>query len=439
VATPSQAAGQALPGSDDGDSTPEPVGYWTLIRSNRNFRLLWMGDVISFFGDWFNTIAMYAIVERLTGSPFALGLVFVTKMLPMGLASPVAGLIADRFNRRKLMIISDLARAVVVLGFLLVRDAGDLPLLYTLAVLQVAIGAVFIPARGASIPNITTPQELVTANTLMAATWSTILAIGAGLGGFATDLFGEHAVFVIDSLSYVVSGALLIPTVIPQKTDVVERGRGILLQAAKDIKDGWKHLHIFPAVGRITLAKSAWALGGGGLVFMLAVLGGELMPASPAVGIGILFSVRGLGTGIGPILARRWFLDERTWPAVLGACLAVSGIFYLGVGVAPWSSLILISLLIAVAHALSGANWVLSNVMLQKRTVDNFRGRVFSTELLLLTVVNAISIVSASVLLEADFISLRGCILVFAAVTTTVGFLWLLKIVPAERAWFKAS
>ena len=124
----------------------EPVGYWQLISTNRNFRLVWMGDIVSFFGDWFNTIAMYAIVERLTGSPFALGLVFVTKMLPMGLASPVAGLIADRFNRRRLMIFANLVRAVVVLGFLLVRDASDLPILYTLAVLQVAIGSVFIPA-----------------------------------------------------------------------------------------------------------------------------------------------------------------------------------------------------------------------------------------------------------------------------------------------------
>jgi len=67
-----------------------------------------MGDVVSFFGDWFNTIALYSIVERLTDSPFALGLVFITKMLPMGLVSPIAGLIADRFNRRRLMIGADI-------------------------------------------------------------------------------------------------------------------------------------------------------------------------------------------------------------------------------------------------------------------------------------------------------------------------------------------
>lgn len=411
----------------------EHVGYWELVRSNRNFRLLWMGDVVSFFGDWFNTIAMYAIVERLTGSPFALGLVFVTKMLPMGLASPVAGLIADRFNRRRLMILADFSRALVVLGFLLVRDTGDLPLLYTLAVLQVAIGSVFIPARGASIPNITTPDELVTANTLMAATWSTILALGAGLGGFATDLLGEHAVFVIDSLSYVVSGLLLWRAVIPQKTDPVEHTRGILRQAVWDIRDGWRHLKIFPEVGRIVLAKPAYMLGGGGLVFMLALLGSKLMPEAPAVGIGILFSVRGLGTGIGPILARRLFLNEDHWPAVLGGCLVFAGVIYLGVGASPWASLLLVSVLITISHAASGANWVLSNVLLQKRTVDNFRGRVFATELLLLTVVNAGSTVMAGLLLESGLVDLRAAILVFAGVMTLIGLAWLFTVVPAER------
>jgi MFS family permease len=420
-------------------TTSEHVGYWELIRSNRNFRLLWMGDVVSFFGDWFNTIAMYAIVERLTGSPFALGLVFVTKMLPMGLASPVAGLIADRFNRRRLMIFADFSRAIVVLGFLLIKDSGDLPLLYTLAVLQVAIGSVFIPARGASIPNITSPRELVTANTLMAATWSTILAVGAALGGFATEIFGEHAVFIIDSLSYVVSGLLLILTVIPQDTDPIERGRGILRQALKDIRDGWRHLRIFPDVGRIVFAKAAWVVGGGGLVFMLALLGGTLMPAAPAVGIGILFSVRGLGTGIGPILTRRWFRNEAEWPTVLGWCIALSGVFYLGVAMMPWTSFILMSVFVAIAHATSGANWVLSNIILQKRTVDQFRGRVFATELLLFTVVDAVSIIGASILLESDLLDLREAILLFSGLMVAAGIIWLLTVVPAERRALTAS
>jgi MFS family permease len=426
--------------ADDLDVEPAegpgtPVGYWQLIRTNRNFRLLWFGDVVSFFGDWFNTIAMYAIVERLTGSPFALGLVFVTKMLPMGLASPVAGLIADRFNRRKLMITADMARAVVVLGFLLVKDAGDLPLLYTLAVLQVAIGSVFIPARSASIPNITTPAELVTANTLMAATWSVILAVGAALGGFATELLGEHMVFVIDSFSYVISGLLLARAVIPQSTDAVRKGEGLIRQAHADIVDGFRHLRLNPHVARIAFAKGVWVIGGGGLVFMLALLGGVLLPGAPAVGIGILFSVRGFGTGIGPILARRWFRDETYWSTLLGWLIAFSGVFYVAVAVSPWTSVVFVAVLVATAHSTSGANWVLSNVLLQQRTVDRYRGRVFATELLLFTGVDALSIVAASVLLESGLLDLREAILLFAGIMLLAGIVWLVTVAPAEKRW----
>ncbi|MGA7303969.1 MAG: MFS transporter [Rhodothermales bacterium] len=411
----------------------QPVGYLDLIRSNRNFRLVWTGGVVSFFGDWFNTIALYAIVERLTGSPFALGLVFITKMLPMGLASPIAGLIADRVNRRKLMIVADISRAIIVLGFLTIETVGDLPLLYALAAVQIVISAAFIPARGASIPNITSEDELVTANALMATTWSSILALGAAMGGFATQWLGEHAVFIIDSLSYVVSGVLLYFAVIPQKTDVVDTERSLIRQAYEDVFEGWRYMRTYPRVGRIALAKASWALAGGGLVFMLTLLGSAINPAAPAVAIGILFSARGLGTGIGPILARRWFKNEDYWPTLLGLCVSFSGLFYLVVSISPWSSIFFLALIVAIAHVSSGANWVLSNVMLQKRAVDRYRGRVFASEWLAVTGVNTISIFAASLMLESAEFSLRTGFQVLAGVQILCGIAWLVLIVPGER------
>ncbi len=391
------------------------------------------GGVVSFFGDWFNTIALYAIVERLTGSPFALGLVFITKMLPMGLASPIAGLIADRVNRRKLMIVADISRAIIVLGFLTIETVGDLPLLYALAAVQIVISAAFIPARGASIPNITSEDELVTANALMATTWSSILALGAAMGGFATQWLGEHAVFIIDSLSYVVSGVLLYFAVIPQKTDVVDTERSLIRQAYEDVFEGWRYMRTYPRVGRIALAKASWALAGGGLVFMLTLLGSAINPAAPAVAIGILFSARGLGTGIGPILARRWFKNEDYWPTLLGLCVSFSGLFYLVVSISPWSSIFFLALIVAIAHVSSGANWVLSNVMLQKRAVDRYRGRVFASEWLAVTGVNTISIFAASLMLESAEFSLRTGFQVLAGVQILCGIAWLVLVVPGER------
>ena len=230
--------------------------YLALVRTNRNYRLLWSGAIASFLGDWFNTIALYVIVQRLTGSPLALGAVFITKMLPFAIASPLAGLLVDRFNRRRLMIATDLLRAVTVIGFLAVDRAAELPLLYALISLQVIFSAVFITARLASIPNITSAEELPVANALSAATWSVILAIGAALGGLATDVLGTDAVFLLDSLTYLVSAFFIWRTVIPQETDALEEGATIRTA----IKSTHKAITPPRSHGRCRVV-SCWSLG----------------------------------------------------------------------------------------------------------------------------------------------------------------------------------
>lgn len=409
----------------------EPAGYRVLVRRNVNFRRLWLGNLISLLGDWFNTIALYTLVAELSGSPFALGAVFITKMLPWGLASPVAGLIVDRYNRRKLMIGSDLLRAVIVLGLLLVDEPHEVYLVYVFTTLQVVVGSVFQPAKSASLPNITTPQELLTANTIMAATWSIMLAAGAALGGFATEWLGIRSVFVIDSATYVVSAFFIYRTVIPQKTERRPPG-GFVRAAIRDILDGFEHLRTHPRIGRIAFAKATWAAAGGGLVFMLTLLGEALSPQATAVGIGVLFATRGLGTGLGPIIARAVFLDRAQWPAVIGACILLSGIAYAAIGFVAWTYLV--TGFILVAHAASGANWVLATVMLQKRTVDRLRGRVFATEWLLVMLGDSVSILIASGLLETSVLSLPSAFAAFGIVQSLCGLAWLVLVVPKERS-----
>jgi len=408
------------------------VGYVQLVRQNTMFRRLWAGSMVSLFGDWFNTIALYALVLSLTGSEFALGAVFIAKFLPSGLASAVAGLLVDRFNRRRVMIGADLIRAVIVLGFLLVDDAGDVWLVYLIAVLQVAVGSVFRPAQNASLPNITKPNELMTANALMATTWSTILAVGAAVGGFATEWLGLKAVFILDSGTYLISAWFIWRTVIPQKTDPVKKGR-LIRTAMADILEGWRHMLRVPEVGRMAMAKANWAIAGGGLVFMLALIGENIRPEAMAVAIGILYSARGLGTGIGPILARSWAKNRDTWPTILGGCVVASGACYLIIGMMPWTYWIVIPVLLA--HATSGANWVLSNVLLQERTEDRWRGRVFATEWLAVMVADSVAILVAGLFLDTDTLALRSLVIMFASLQVTFGVLWLVLVVPRERSW----
>ena len=426
-------------------SVADQSGYWELVRGNADFRRLWVGNTVSLLGDWFNTIALYTLVAQLTsaddgsGSPLALAGVFLFKMVPWALASPLAGVLVDRFNRRWLMIGSDLARAVIVLGFLVVDEPSELPLLYALIMAQVVLSAVFIPAKSASIPNVTTPRELLTANALSSATWSSMLAVGAALGGFTTAWLGAGPVFVIDCATYLVSAFFIFRATIPQDTEPAEEP--LVRAAYREIADGWRYLRATPRVARIALAKATWAVAGGALVFMLTLLGDRLTATALAAGIGILFMARGIGTGIGPIVARSVFRDETRWPTVLGTCVALSGVGYLAVGVVPWIpwsqsgwSLVVVIVLIAAAHASSGANWVLATVLLQKRTPDRYRGRVFSTEWLLVMLAEAASILVAALLLEAGVLSLRTAVCVFAGVQIGCGLAWLVLVVPRERA-----
>ena len=201
-------------------------------------------------------------------------------------------------------------------------------------------------------------------------------------------------------------------------------------RAFREIVDGWRHLRRHPAIARISLVKAVWALGGGGVVFMLILVGEALVPEAPSLGIGLVYGARGLGTGLGPVAARAWLRKKHLWAFWMGIFIAASGVTYLALGSLPWT--LWIVLLVILAHSFSGANWVLSTVLLQERTVDAFRGRVFATEWLLVTLVDSFAILSASLLLESAVLTLRQGILLCAVIQVLCGVAWLLLVVPKE-------
>src|SRR6476661_3444638 len=188
---------------------PTQVGYIDLLRRNYSFRQLWLGQVVSQMGDWFDTIALYTIILNLTGSGREVGLLLVARFLPSFLFGSLSGVVADRFNRRTIMIISDLLRALVVLGFLFVRRADQLWIIYVLTVLQLALSTFFEPAKTAAIPSLVSDRELVSANAISSVTWSAMLTLGAAIGGLITGWFGTDVAFILDAASYLLSAALI--------------------------------------------------------------------------------------------------------------------------------------------------------------------------------------------------------------------------------------
>ncbi|HEV2904869.1 MAG TPA: MFS transporter, partial [Pyrinomonadaceae bacterium] len=190
------------------ETTPS-VGYIELLRKNRQFRMLWLGQVVSQMGDWFDTIAVYTLALQLTGSSRSVALIMVARFLPSVVMGPLSGVVADRFSRRSIMIASDIMRALVVLGFLFVRRPDQMWLVYVLTVLQLAFSAFFEPAKTAVIPSIVSDRELLPANAIASVTWSIMLTTGAAIGGVVTGLFGTNAAFILDSLTFLASAILI--------------------------------------------------------------------------------------------------------------------------------------------------------------------------------------------------------------------------------------
>ena len=404
----------------------EPVGYIDLLRRNRAFRQLWLGQVVSQMGDWFDTIALYTIILNLTGSGRDVGLLLVARFLPSFLFGPLSGVVADRFSRQRIMIISDLLRAVVVLGFLFVRTADQLWIIYVLTVLQLGLSTFFEPAKTAAIPSIVEDRELVAANAISSVTWSVMLTLGAAIGGLITGWFGTDVAFILDAGTYLLSAAL-IASIRVQKRRKREQQKltfGRALGITQTI-EGIRYVKDRPRVLALLLVKPAWGIGGG-ILTLLAVFGERIFPVgkSAATGIGVLFAARGIGTAVGPIVARRISGEgEKRMQASIGISFIIAGVFYAAFGSA--TSFVFALIVLGIAHCGGSILWVFSTVILQRAVDDNFRGRVFAAELALLTLTMAASNYATGELLDRFQVSPR-------VVTIGIGIFFLMP----GLAWF---
>src|SRR5712671_2810991 len=371
---------------------PPNVGYLELLRGNRGFRFLWLGQVVSQMGDWFDTIAVYTIALRLTGSTRSVALIMVARFLPSVIMGPLSGVVADRFSRRSIMIAADLLRAVVVLGFLFIRRPDQMWLVYVLTVLQLAFSAFFEPAKTAVIPSIVSDRELVSANAIASVTWSAMLTLGAAMGGFVAGAFGTNVAFVLDSLTFVASALLIASVRFPKRASrpkaklTIGKALGIT-----DTLEGARYVKHRRRVLAYLMVKPAWGMGGG-ILTLLAVFGERVFPIAgrTATGIGVLFTARGIGTAVGPIVARRWAGETpKQMQNAIGIAFLIGGVFYIAFGVSRSFTLAL--LFLAIAHCGGSILWVFSTVLLQREVEDKFRGRVFAAELALLTLTMAAS------------------------------------------------
>jgi MFS family permease len=363
--------------------------YVRLVRTNRNFRRLWLAQIVSEIGDWFYTLSIYTLLLELTGHASSVALALVLQVLPQTFVGPMAGVVNDRLRRKHVMIAADIGRFVVVLAMLLVRSRSTVWFVYPLLMAETILAAFFEPARNAVIPNIADRGEVLIANTLSSATWSVNLLIGASVGGLVAAFFGRNAVFFLNALSFLASGLLIsrMHFVEPHAESASPlRPRDLVdfSPVLEGIRYVRSHRTLLPAV----FAKAGELMIGPSWV-IFTVLGAHefavrwrgMDPARGAMlGMSILLGGRGLGALVGPMISARWAgrEDRRLQLGILFGYLTIAvGYSCLGVSRNVWMA----SACVLLAHAGGSTVWVFSTTLIQLHSEDRFRGRVFAADL----------------------------------------------------------
>ena len=403
--------------------------YLALLKQNRNFRLLYIGQTISQLGDWFNTVAVFALVLDLTGSATMVAWMLIVQFLPVAIVSPLAGVVVDRFDRRRLMIAADILRGLLILGLLFVRRPEQVWIAYAVMALTVGATSFFEPARTATIPNITSDKELMPANALSSATWSAMLALGASIGGLVTAIAGRNVAFVVNALSFFTSSYFIAQTRYDSTpTPAAPLSGWFALTGIPDLLEGLRYVRARSHVAALMFVKAGWGLAGG-ILLLLAIFGERVFPVagSAAAGIGVMYGARGIGAGLGPILLR-WILGQQpaTLRRAIGPAYFIVGVFYMLLGWAP--NLAIAALCVMCAHLGGSILWTFSTVLLQIEVPDHLRGRVFSAELALVTLTLSASSYWTAYELDHGGWSPRLMSVALGAMFCVPGVLWLLML-----------
>lgn len=388
----------------------------SLLRNVR-FRRLWIGQGFSFVGDAVSMVALVVLVVQIAGNASAVGGALVARLLPT-LASPLAGVFADRLDRRTVLITTDVARSALAFGLIFTEN---LLTVYVLVFLMGLCRTFFNPTIRAAFPSVVGCGDLTRANALFSATFSVSITAGPALGGALVAASGVDAAFVLNSVTYLVSAAFLsrISLSRPEREDTVGLGR--------DLRDGLSYL----AGARVPLAIVI-----GAFLAILTInmtipaevfLAKEVFDAGD-LGYGLLVSMWGGGTVLGAVLMV--LLGDRVnllflyFLSLFGGALAL-----IGTGLSPVFALALGALM--VEGTFTGIENVATDTILQKRVPDTYLGRVFAVRFLSYSAGEAIAYLAGGLIVDA--VGPRSTYLLAGISTVAVGFVVLLMITLPTR------
>ena len=440
--------------------------YRQLLASNADFRRLWAGQVVSEVGDWLNNIAVLALAIQLAG-PGSVGLAIavyaIARHLPLFVFGPVAGVVVDRADRRRVMIAADLVRAALALGFLLAARRESLGVIYAVGAALFSVSAFFNAAKRASIPALTRgTEELLAANSLSASTTAATIAVGSALGGVAATTLGRDAVFVLNAVTFLASAAIVrrIRRIssefrvsgfeLKTKEDESQRGRHppLLLNSKPETRNsklnsvltefrgGLRYVGRDRVMAAVFVVAAGWGLGNGAARALYSIFGArlgeeavggwgagarQLVERPTDFGISVLFVAMGVGGVLGAPLARRLASGGvEGLGARMGRSLFLDGCGLLLFSLMPslWGAA-----LVLVAREMNFAIWwTAQQTILMHRTEDAFAGRVFASYETLTTLMMVGAMLASGA--AADRLGIRAVAAAGGSVIILSGLCW---------------
>ena len=366
-------------------SSKESHSFVALLKSNRNYRYTWFGQIVSEAGDNFNNIAVFSLALANTRSGSVVATILLARGLAMLPAGPIAGILLDRMDRRRIMILSDLIRAIVALCFILAIPSGRTWLLYVCSAALMFASPFFTSGRSAILPTIASREELHTANALTQLTQWTALAVGSFLGGISVSIVGYHLAFVFNAFSFLFSAFCIFqlrsPTGFqPKRTfqllEAITESR--VLQPLREYVAGLRYIRSVPLIFAIGMINIGWATGGGAAQILLSLFGDVVFRRGSA-GIGAIWGSAGVGLILGSVIAHRALprMAFSQYKISVSICYLFHGLFFALFSLSP--SFFGAVTFIGLSRLAVGISSVSNSSQLLRHISDEYRGRVFST------------------------------------------------------------
>ncbi len=355
--------------------------FLDLLKRNRNYRWTWSGQVVSEIGDHFNNVAVFSLALANTGSGLVVTAIMLSRAIPAVLAGPVAGVVLDRLDRKRIMIASDLIRAVVAFGFILAIPRSGTWLLYLLSALLMFASPFFTSGRSAILPTIANKEELHTANSLTQTTQWMTLTIGAFLGGTTVMGFGYKWAFAFNALSFLFSAACISRLRVDRGGFRAERtalAEDKVVRPWHEYTEGLRYMRASPLILGIALLGIGWASGGGAAQILFSLFGELVFNRGPA-GIGYLWAAAGVGLLVGGAFAH--WLGKRisfgAYKRTISICYVIHGGSY--IIFSQMRDFQMALLFLAISRSAIAVSSVLNMSQLLRHVSNEFRGRVFAT------------------------------------------------------------